>query len=79
MAFHAMFADHLEYSSTHDSAVDLVANVHYGDPYPLVGVRGVTFLGYSNYLDFMSFYEFSLDIPELIVEYKKPGEIYVIE
>ena len=63
-----MFADYLEYSSTHNAAVYLVADVHYGDPSPLVSVGGVAFLGYRNYLDFVTFAKVSLAMLELVEE-----------
>ena len=67
-----MFADYLEYSSAHDAAVDLVVNVHWGEPSPFVRVGGVTFFGYNKYLDLRPFVGVRLAIPELIVEYQEP-------
>ena len=63
-----MFDDYLEQLSTRDTAVNLVADVHKGDPSQLVRVRGVAFLRYRNYLASVSFVKVSLSTPELVLE-----------
>ena len=68
MAFHVVFADYLEYSSTHDSTVDIVADIHSGDPSQLVRISGVTFSVYKNYVVFIPYFKSSLAMPELILE-----------
>ena len=41
--FHTFFANYFESFFTNDDVVNIVADIHYSDPYPLIGVGGVAF------------------------------------
>ena len=68
LTFYAVLDNYFESSFTHYAAVYMVVYIHWGDPSPLVRVRVVAYFWYGNYLAFISFVKFRLDMPELIVE-----------